>query len=195
MPQYTFQVLHYGDSPLPRHVVVNTLHFNDHGAGTDPGGLAEDLLGVFKANWDTSPPDRKMEVRVYDMGDEIPREPVAVKTRDAGMPSSAIPREIALCLSFYAGRNLPRSRGRIYLPAFCSITSAGVRPNASQRANALALAQGFANLGGPDVDWIVRSRVGDQSQPVTNAWCDDEWDTQRRRGLQSTTRDLLSTHP
>jgi hypothetical protein len=32
-------------------------------------------------------------------------------------------------------------------------------------------------------------------RPVSNAWVDDEWDTQRRRGLKGTTRQQTAITP
>jgi hypothetical protein len=38
------------------------------------------------------------------------------------------------------------------------------------------------------VAWVVWSRKDQVARPVTNYWCDDEWDTVRSRGLKAVTR-------
>lgn len=187
MPIYRAQVAVAADTVFPRDRTVNTLCFNDQGVGTDADGLAADLAAVMET-WYVG--GHEIDVRLYDMADAEPRE---IKGQaiinPGGAPASLAPREVALCLSFYSERNLPRSRGRIYLGVATASRPLGdVRPPATTRTAALALADGFASLGGADVDWCVYSSSDAAAKPVTNAWVDDEWDTMRSRGLRSTTR-------
>jgi hypothetical protein len=107
------------------------------------------------------------------------------------------PREVALCLSFRGAENVPRQRGRI----FCGPVNAQTeRPADAIRTICLSLATGLANIGGTNVDWCVFSRasvgptggLADAFHPVKQAWVDDEWDTQRSRGLRATTRSTLT---
>jgi hypothetical protein len=53
---------------------------------------------------------------------------------------------------------------------------------------ALNYADALSALGGIDVDWVVHSPTHDTNTKVKEAWVDDEWDTQRRRGQRATKR-------
>jgi len=189
MPLYRAQVITQLDSLLARDAIVNTLHFDDAGALSDPEGLAGDLADIFLAGWTYSA--TQTTVKFYEVGTP-PNYPVATVIRNEGaFVDSQGPREVALCLSYYSERNLPSRRGRIYLCiAQATNHSYGRRPQVSQRAAALALASAFAGLGGADVDWVVYSPKTGQHWDVTHAWCDDEWDVMRKRGLKATTREL-----
>jgi len=189
MPLYRMQCSYAADSTLARDYMVNTLWFNDQGVGTDPANLCNDLAVIWNTLFGT--PAREINVRAYLHNPGTPQDgpPVAVKTLNPGAaPTTGVMREIALCLSFYAGQNRARRRGRIYVPPFIFGTTFPVRPLPALRTTVLNLADSFSSLGGVDVDWVVHSRAEDASFKVTNAWVDDEWDVQRRRGLRSTTR-------
>jgi len=69
----------------------------------------------------------------------------------------------------------------------------GARIVVATRDKALSLAQGIADIGGIDVSWQVWSPTDNQGRDVTNAWVDDAWDVQRRRGLRASTRSELAT--
>lgn len=188
MGSHLFQVSMAADSVLPRDYLVNTFTLNDVVPGSDWGQLASDAIGVFQ-QW--TGVNREIRCRVYDRTSPPPNFPVADKVVNAGVaPVSQVPREIAVCLSFYADRNVPRQRGRIYLPwcAKSGVTATPLRPDAATRTAALGIADGLAALGGVDIDWQVWSETEGVGRKVTNAWVDDEWDTQRRRGLRPTTR-------
>jgi len=78
-----------------------------------------------------------------------------------------------------------------WISAAGEITTA-MYPSATVMAAALQLATALSGVGGVDVDWVVHSHANDASYTVTNAWVDDEWDTQRRRGMRPTTRQLAA---
>lgn len=193
MPLRRLQISYLMDSALPRDVMVNNLHFNiiALGGGVDDQSLCNDLAAIMAA-WCTKAPE--IQVRSYDIAAEPPRFPLATAFANQGVnpPGSVIPREVALCLSFYGDRNVPRQRGRIFLPAPARLSAAGLRPTAQNMTDALDLADDFAGLGGANVDWIVQSNTANDHFKVSNAWVDDEWDTQRRRGLRPTTRQTRS---
>lgn len=189
------QVWMVGDSTLPRDRAINVLHFNRRDAAgalapVDWTALATDLGAIFQTNWTGATPAREIGVRLYNLDDPEPRAPHAENIRNAlAAPASSIPRELAVCLSFYSERNIPRNRGRIYLPFFArGLTSVGLRPGPSERSQGIAIANGLSGLGGVDVDWCVLSRVDNVMRKVSNAWVDDEWDIIRKRGLRATTR-------
>lgn len=184
------------DSALPRDRIVNTLHFNEVGTflsltSTSWTDLADDLADLYAALIGASP--RELSVKLYDLDDPKPRPEKAHVVRNAGsFPATSGPREVACCLSFYADRNLPRNRGRIFLPWFLLGGSVGTRPTSQQMGMALSLYNGFKNLGGTDIEWCVYSRADNQHKKVTNGFVDDEWDVIRSRGLKPTTRQTIA---
>lgn len=195
MATYMFQVAVYKDSALARDHIVNTFHLDDHGVSSDPSGLAQDACGVFQTLYGSN---SEIRCRVYPTGPP-PNYPVAEEAVNVGqVGSSGGPREVALCLSYYGERNLPRTRGRIYVAASCAanITIGNkTRPSAGDITQVINLGQGIADLGGPDVDWIYWSRIaGGSHGPVKTMYVDDEWDTIRSRGLKATTRQVVQVN-
>lgn len=191
MPLLRFQVAAQMDSTLPRDALVNTLHFNDQGVGSDADGLCADLLAIFQSGWYANP--CQITVDAYNVG-APPQYPVGHAEANMGLsPASSCAREVSICLSYYATRNLPRQRGRIYL-ALCGTSYANdtARPPTARMTAALDLATDFSNLGGVDVDWQVYSPTDAVGRNVTNAWVDDEWDTMRSRGLRGSARQLVA---
>lgn len=188
------QVSVAADSVLPRDLMVNTLHFNTQfdllqpEAGTDWQSLANDLADIWK-NTLSIGTTREVKVRLYDLDNPKPRPVKAEATRNSGLaPLTTVPREVALALSFYSERNLPRQRGRLFIPAFLVSGSPGLRPTTADMNTLLNLADALSGLGGSNVDWSVYSRLDDVHRKVSMAWVDNEWDTVRSRGLRATTR-------
>lgn len=192
-----YQISMAGDTTFPRDRVVNTLYFNHTALEPDDEDLDQmcsDLTAVYD-NWWTGAGVREIICRAYELGGPPPHNPVGEHIRNAGVsPGSVIPREVALCLSFRADQNVPRRRGRIFLPVFtCGAVGSirdqlTVRPGATLRDRVMLLASEFSGIGGADVDWSVYSGLDQAARKVEHAWVDDEWDTQRRRGLRSTAR-------
>jgi hypothetical protein len=147
------------------------------------------------------------EIRVYDDSDAMPREPT-IRTYPFAVPSmNPLPSEVALCLSMYGNRNLPRERGRVFLgPLNTSATATGsdiARP-ATALVNALAaagtrLAVSVDSTGVSGLQWAIRS-AGPYSDGtgagvithtrIRNGWVDNAFDTQRRRGAVPSARTL-----
>jgi hypothetical protein len=108
---------------------------------------------------------------------------------------------VALCLSYYAGQNTKRYRGRLYIPHAWLRKAGGIPPDpplARPVASQMSIALGFATivlkptaLNG--IDWHVASTVDKVSRKVTDFWVDDEWDIQRKRGYRGTTRQTGTT--
>lgn len=189
MPLLKLVVSSCADTILARDRTVNTFHLNKEGLGTgDADALAADAIGVFQQWYGNA---REIRCDVYEARGPAPHFPVGSAIVNEGVaPQSASAREVAVCLSYYGERNLPRTRGRMYL----GVGSAGLNSNGpfiptSFRGFALDLADGIAGLGGLDVDWQVYSPTSDAAENVQHAWVDDEWDTIRSRGLRATTRD------
>lgn len=190
MPVWRLQTAIQGDSVFPRDAMVITPHFNDAGALTDPQTLCNDLATAI-SGYLLTPNSKQVTVRAYDAQGTVPVEPQGEAIRNVGLaPASSVPRELAVCLSFYSTFNRPRMRGRLYIPVPI-ITTAGnldTRPPSTVRTKVGALAAIFANLGGTDVDWCVYSRADNIARSVSNWWVDDEWDVVRSRGLRPTLR-------
>jgi len=169
--------------------VVNTFYLQDLGPTSDPGNLAQDaatLMGTFRPY---PLGVTRCTAKIYDMGQPEPRSPLATKTAVPLVHQNpSAPSEVALCLSFYATVNQPRKRGRLFIGPW-AIPSMNPRPANDPIMLALkTLAEGLANLGGVDVDWMQYSPTNNLANKVTNWWVDNEWDTIRSRGLRGTSR-------
>lgn len=190
MAKHKYQISAQVDSALPRDRIINTLYFDHTGALEDLNQFCGQLAQVFVDKWYNT--TAEIKVKAYNLG-SAPNYPVGEAVKNAGQTgTSAGPREVALCLSYYRERNVPRQRGRIYLPNFGTLPFTAVRPTTAQRQKVLDLATALTGVGGVDVDWIQHSTADGSSGKVTDAYCDDEWDTMRRRGLKATTRSTLS---
>lgn len=210
------QVVLAGQSGLARDAVVNTFHFNKTGAGAlaqaDFDELYDDLIEFYTVTTTGNSPISEYvgksvsrgadtcAIKFYDLGTAPPRVPY---TRTFSFPSFAgsdgdsLPREVAICLSMKAlTKPGPRGRGRIYFGPLRKNTVAdgpGFAPmpiNALQEslvASALRLRDAVGAAGLP---WQVYSRrdTVQHMHTVTSFWVDNEFDTQRRRGLRSTNR-------
>ena len=188
---YRAQIAVGSDTAFPRDRVCITPHFNDSADG-NAQTLATDLADKMNTFFTST---REIVVKVYDAQKGKPNPPMATATRAAGLtPAAAVNREVSICLSYYATTNAPRHRGRIYIPAFwVSTGSLGVRPTGAQMTAIEQFVSMFATSGPASVIWCVYSRKDQVARNVTNWWVDDEWDSQRRRGLRSSTRNTGTT--
>lgn len=191
MPLRRYAVSAMWDSGLARDRVVNNVYLNTAVlpgvTGDDPDALASDLADAFATVW-YGPTQCEISVSAYQVGHEGP--PDAVHVRNPGViGQSLVPREVAMCLSFYSGLNQPRRRGRIYLSAAgAGVASLGIHVAENLITKGLDLATAIGNVGGVDVDWSTHSTVDGSHHGVTDAWVDNEWDTVRSRGLVATAR-------
>jgi hypothetical protein len=185
---YRAQIAVWHDSLAPTDACcINPTFRNTLPGPHDTDGMAQDLaVGVLGWLGQAT----QVRVRIYKLPLVKPIAPVSEKTVSAGVVAAATKnREVALTLSFYAGVNQKRRRGRLYIPAFWRGIDPGLlRPTTANMNDILNRASLFTGLGGVDVDWTVYSEVDGVSRPVTNTWVDNEWDTQRSRGLKPTTR-------
>lgn len=188
MPIWRMNVEIAADSTLPRDALTITPHFNDGAIGSNPQNLCDDLCTAIAGYVNNT---RQIEVTAYDAQGTPPVNPAGYAIANTGAaPPSTVPREVAVCLSYFSEFNRPRLRGRLYLPvgAIASASEMVVRPGLTLRQKVGQLAPILQDLGGLDVDWVVYSRVDDVARAVTDWWVDDEWDTIRSRGLRPTTR-------
>jgi hypothetical protein len=186
MPVWRLQVSWQKDTTAPRDRMLITPHFNDIGATTDPQNLCNDLLAGLNT---ITPTTGELRVKAYDAQGSVPVYPQGDAIVNTGATqATAVPRELAICLSFYGERNVPRQRGRLYIPAwFLGITTPALRPP-QPITKMTDLVNLFTGLGGPDVDWCVYSRRLDNPFSITDWWYDNEWDVIRARGMVGTAR-------
>lgn len=170
--------------------VYHTVGFNlgDPTGGADAVNHAEQIRDAFRDFPDYG--GRHVDVKVYDMADAEPRPVVghAASAAATQARSQLGPGEVALVLSFYSDRNLPRQRGRIYLGPFTGVHCSDGRPAGTLMSGAVALGDALFNIGGENVAHVIRSVAGNTTHVVHHYWCDDAWDTVRKRGLSPTSR-------
>jgi hypothetical protein len=160
-----------------------------HYTGTDPQALATALVANIKA-LSIMAANPQFQCDIYDALGPAPHHPLATAVNAGTTPTSTLPRETAVCLSYYATVNQPRKRGRVYLPAPILGNAAGARLGAGDVTRMLTFGPAlFKNLPSGHVP-VVFSRTNVATYPITNYWVDNEWDTVRSRGLVATTRSL-----
>jgi hypothetical protein len=196
MTTYAFQVSMPVNDTLPRNRVVNSFHL-DHVAGivqpTDLEAICADLVEL----WQTKYANTGSEVlcKAYDT-DAVPNYPRASVIVNTGVPfTTDSPREIALCLSYAGDYKGNRSeRGRMYLmPQLNSAyTINSLRPSSGLLDWALGWYTtsnaSLPDIGGIDWKFGVWSTKNKAFTQTTQAWVNDDWDVQRRRGLRESTR-------
>lgn len=171
------------DSALPRDAITINPHFK----GDAPQALADALktnLGAVTAVGPTCP----LTIKIYDALKAPPSFPLATATQGTGFRATTKPRELALCLSYYAAFNRPHSRGRLYIPAAFITGTGDVRPSTTQVTSVLNFHHVFTDNLPTGHVWNTYSPTTGASNPVTNVWVDDEWDIVRSRGLKGTVR-------
>lgn len=155
------------------------------------------------------------EMKLYDMSQPQPNAPLATGplTLPAAAPTnySDLPAEAALCVSYAAepvsGIRPQSLRGRIYVgPLRVPIGADLTRPASTDVAKMVAAGQALLDLSDAATywrwcvfsptqagGWLVPGQSGPPNLQgaaarVTNGWVDNAWDTQRRRGLDPTSR-------
>lgn len=203
-----------GASGIPEDRIVNTFHFS----GTDTyasmsvaamqrvadfyldDGVAGPLQQVNTISAYLSPwINREAEIRVYDLGDAKPRVPVITPiTLSTAFSAQGLPEEVALCLSYNgAAPNTKRRRGRIYIGPLVTGANLGgggsalgpTRPAVDFVADLCKAAQTLAAKSTAALSWVIRSSIPSENfVGITHGYVDNAWDTQRRRGPETTAR-------
>jgi hypothetical protein len=201
------------DSGFPRDRSVNTFHFVTPGIGApldaDLANIGLVVNGFYNgvqvggnkvANY-LSPKLATGAVHTIKQYVVIPGPdgpPVKTTPLDLGATpgASPIPSEVALCLSYKADptviTNPRRSRGRIYLGPL-NITALGGTETEADGTPHMGLLNTLFEAGkklreDPLTEWVVYSRAGGYSAPVSKVSVDNAFDTQRRRGGRPTTK-------
>jgi len=175
--------------------------------GTDPFGDATAVNTAVKDFYDdlnavaygASIAQNGHEIKWYDLPGVTPNYPVGTFTFNlASAPGGAeLPSEVAICASFQATRvpGFPqaRRRGRIYVGPIVASYNVSGRPTSTVLTTLCTAMEDFKtaiDAIATDTTWAVWSSVDQTAVAVANGWCDDVWDTQRRRGLAQTSRTL-----
>lgn len=207
------QVVFFGNSGLPEDVFVNNWYFRNDTPLVAPDGAIKRVLDSFYTgtpatggqvgSFISSNVASPFEYRIYDLGEPPPRtRRVQAAAPLPNRTFAPLPAEVALTMSFFAGRNLPRNRGRIYLGPFGvnALANVNLRPNV-QATLIAGIADRASNVGRTteNVTWVMVTRGGTKApldppgaKVITAGWVDDGWDTVRRRGLAPTTRSPFS---
>lgn len=190
---------------VPKDIITNTVYHDIGDSGFDPSvdyaNHATEVCKLFTGRDPThgsfTEYDRKyVTVKVYDMADAKPRP---VKSEAVWTPATYDlradlgPRQISLVLAFFASRNLPRTRGRIYIGGIVHTSSNAERPSTTLMTDILDLGHGLFDIGGENVSHRVWSPTGQLSHVVTDYWVNDVWDTQRSRLQKESQR--VQVHP
>lgn len=204
-------------SGLPRDVSINTFHFLT-GEPTVGGTTAADLNTWILTLYNiVDGPAQVYEIGRY-ISEYIDRDDPYYKIYDvdtatgtmtpvaggvhipltipAALSGISMPNEVALCLT-YGGVTplipLARQRGRVYFGPFQNELDedGDNRPDPSERLQR-DIAEAYLNCLTAELDLSVShsvySRVDRELYAIAGAYVDNEWDTQRRRGLPSTNR-------
>lgn len=170
---------------------VTTFYLNDIGVESNPDALAQDTAVLFQSfGPNLAAPINFIEVGAYEIPDLLGAPTGPPKGKGLASFSTAVaggPREVACCLSYYADRNEPRRRGRMYFGPLAASAMAE-RPSTALANAILAIGSGINDLGGLDVNWVQYSPTDNASRTVTNMYVDNAWDTQRSRGSVATGR-------
>jgi hypothetical protein len=181
---YRAQISFPYDSDLPRDRITITPHYS----GSDPQALADALKTNLTAYTPISS-SVAFNIKIYNAQGSPPHFPLAQANSTLQTPATSfLPRELALCFSYYGGFNRPRFRGRLYIPAMWAGGTAGARPTSTQRTNVANIAPRLANGLPSGTSFGVYSRRDNGFSTASNWWVDDEWDIVRSRGSKSTTR-------
>lgn len=186
-------------SGLAENAATTTFHVNT-GIGTPD---YEQLLAVASTGWEgqgTEPGFFSIMsndhcagtglMRVYNVDDEKPRVPRA-ELAISGTPANTegMPPQIALCYSFQGARvsGIPqaRRRGRNYVPWPPQAANSAGRPTTEymqQVWDCYVLLSGNL-LAADDSVLGIWSTVDEAFTAAVDAWIDNSWDVQRRRGI------------
>lgn len=207
MPVYQFQNIFAGPSGLAEDVFVNTWHFKTDAVVVGDFDNVRDMLKDFYTSIPgTGSPlcthypnilNTTATVKAYNLDDPKPRQPAYTSTYGpiTWGSGSPLPFEVALCMSFEAaptsGIAQARRRNRVYLGPFrSSVADTDGHPLDSVLTSVVTQGEKLKQAADASIswDWVVFSPTNDEPYSIKRLWCDDAWDTQRRRGLRETKR-------
>ena len=189
MAVHRYQVRLQGDTNLPADVYENTLYF-DTNALDNLEGTCDGISAAYPAHLPLAGING-LQIRVYELAGG---QPIFQKDYPTfAMPGNTGPGEVAICLSYAAvddpDASTRRRRGRIYLGPLASTPISAPRPNATLIDQVLDFGEALAQIGSAsNRPWHLYSPTDNATAKIESIWCDDAWDTQRRRGLAPTAR-------
>jgi hypothetical protein len=213
MTHFLVQAALQDTSGLSRDRYVNTFHVEASGLTT---GNYDDLTTAFRAFYTEVgtvahptayyiAPHAKVtpgHLKYYNQGDTIPRSPTRIDDLlvDDGDSTVALPAEVACCVSYKSSSisGIPASqcRGRIYIGPLSTRAvasepaTAKARPDLNMRtylvSHFIALMGAVQDVG--DCHLRQFSAKTGVLHAINEVWCDDAWDTQRRRGAEPSSR-------
>lgn len=202
MPDTIIQVVLRTSDAIPANFVTNQFCIQNMGNadGNEAGitsAIADFYDDIRNAIYSNVIAETGHVAKFYTAGGAAPNYPYSEETWDftAAPGGTALPREVAVCLSFQ-GLRIPgtpqaRRRGRIYLgPCQTGVVSNG-RPLLAIRTTIVNAAQTFytnVETVDPTYSWAVWSTRDATAVPLRNCWVDDAFDTQRSRGDAPTER-------
>lgn len=146
-------------------------------------------------------------IKVYDHADPEPRVPILDEslglTNATNAPFANLPGEVAIGISYHAeqvsGVAAARRRGRIYLGPLRNDALAGTgttpsRPPVAMLVDLAQAARGLAS-GPSGCRWAVYSRRDEAFREIVGGHIDNAFDTQRRRGVETTLRQGFTAGP
>lgn len=156
-------------------------------------------------------------VKLYDLGNAPPRFPVFDETFTVANGNDALPSEVAICVSFQAapvsGVPMARKRGRVYVgpltkdalyattgrpfgPMLTMLAAAGNQlmqeADASISWDLVIHSAGARDNSDDSVPYKDRAKLAVIDSKVVSGWVDDDFDTQRRRGIGQTARNTFT---
>jgi len=197
-------ILHTADA-FAANYVTNSFAFT----GTDPVPVLSGITTAIKDFYDDLTPSLMSssitqnghEIKYYDLPGPVPNYPIDEDTFNlaASWTGSPMPSEVALCLSFQ-GQRTPgfpqaRRRGRVYIGPVGTAANTSGRPSSTfitMLANAATTFKSNILALGDDTVWSVWSVADQAGVGIDNGWVDNVWDTQRRRGVEETSRTTWS---
>lgn len=183
-----------GVSGLPEDVYENILYYDTAGDAAAWEACADALVQGF-LNWGYHAGINGAEVRVY-----LPTggQPLWSKAYSYVKSSQTGPGEVAVCLSYAASEDweasVARRRGRIFLGPLIGSQTNVDRPGTTIQADTIALGQLLAQPvpASTAYQWMLWSTTDQVGALIRSISFDNAWDTQRRRGLSPTTRQVVS---
>lgn len=188
--------------------VVNTFCFRNENTGIDVDAVADNLRSLLDSFYGNrgvglntvgeymSPTLYGLNYVIYDLGspDAGGLERSSVTWPDTpGTVANLMPPDCAVTISWQTARRGRSYRGRTYLgPLVTGLLDDSGTVNAAARDEiASAAYRLIGNQVTRDATICVMSRTLGVATPVLGGYVDSEFDTQRRRGYQGTTRSLI----
>jgi hypothetical protein len=189
---------------IPQDVSTNTLHFFTVASPPTQTEL-DDIaarIALYYGEWGqylSTMIDRpNCSITMYDLADSMPRQPIYQEplTIPTAAGTQNLPTEVSVVHSFRglltSGQPPARRRGRLYLGPLTILAQPGTgggfsRPVQVMIDDILTGGQQLGNdAGATGVRWAVYSPTDATTFAVVSNHVNNEWDTQRRRGVLAT---------